>query len=118
MLTNWRTCQIRAEAAAPGRTSRTDRCRAGANRNAKTDTATLMTTEPASAPYRPAAPATPPPPLPAMDSRVVVRMASPTVASSSALRARDLTGLGRLLRGTAHMRFAAYWKACPTPRPP
>ena len=107
-----------AAATAPGATSRTDSRRAAAKRNPKTNTAMLISTDAATATNRRIIPNGPTPLPPTMDKAVVPIMASPAVASSSRLRPRALNGFGRLLRGTPHTVFVAYWNACATPRPP
>src|SRR5580704_5323128 len=112
------SCQISAEAIAPGKTSCTDSRRAGAKRNAKTVTARLIATDAVSVTDLATVPSAPAPPPPAIDRAVVHKTASPAVTSRSTLRPRVLKGFGRLLRGTAHTVLAAYWNACATPRPP
>ena len=44
--------------------------------------------------------------------------ANPAVRSSSTLRRRARTGLGRLLRGTAQLTFTAFCSAWATPSAP
>ena len=58
-------------------------------------------------------------PLPlSADSTVVPMQGQAGGGQQDQTRPRPLNGLGRVLRGTAHAVFMAYWAAWATPRPP
>ena len=56
--------------------------------------------------------------LASTESTEIVITAAPAVITSSRLLSRSRIGLGRLLRGTDHAVFIAFWIAVPRPSEP
>ena len=55
---------------------------------------------------------------PMVDTITIASTNTPVVTTSSRLRSRSSTGLGRWLRGTDHATFSAFCSACPSPSEP